>query len=78
MATIKLTIFDHENGSVKIDCDPPVEKLLQIAKDNNATPAEIYAFIALGNMMRRSNELDREQSESRLTIPESPRFKLGN
>lgn len=47
MSKITITLQDYENGHVKIDCDPPIPKLVEIAHSGIITAAEAYAMKAL-------------------------------
>lgn len=75
MSQIKITLTDAE-GRVRVDSDPPASKLLQIAKDRNATPAECYAMAALRKIMEDSRKLalEKMKQSSPLWTPQEPRL----
>lgn len=47
MSKITIVLLDTENGHVRIDCDPPIPKLVEIARFKDITAAEAYAMKAL-------------------------------
>lgn len=60
---ITFTIEDRENGHVKIDSNPDIEKLIAAGKDKKTrTPAEGYALVALAAMVEFSGKVAQEIS----------------
>lgn len=81
MAKITITLTDHESGNVRIDCDPIMPKLVQMKRDGALTPAEGYALIALGVVVKTSIKEAQANMKAKMRaagvfMPQSPRFKV--
>jgi hypothetical protein len=76
---ITLTLTDTESGHPQIECDPPMPKIVEIAKGEREkiTPALAYAMKAISSIVKDSME----QGQREGIIPEGilrPKFPGGH
>ena len=58
---VVITLFNEENGTVKIDCNPPLQKLIDIWRSGDRDPALAYAIAGIEKMIQFSKEIEAEQ-----------------
>ena len=67
---IEIKITDQENGHVKIDCKPTIQKLIDIYRkyqegSSSPPPSLVYAVLAIKKMQGDSDMIETEQDRER-------------
>lgn len=60
---IKITLIDEQNGSVRIDCNPPIPKLIEAWRGGDKNPALAYAIAGIEKMMAFSRDVETEREK---------------
>lgn len=74
---IVITLIDTETGNVSIECDPRMEKLAEIARGGDITPAGGYALGALAKIIKDAQQQLQEEVKQKVDsglITPTPRF----
>jgi len=65
---IVITLTDAENGHVRVDTNPSMERLIQIwrnSRESALSPALTYAVLGLKKMLNDSDHIENEQERER-------------
>jgi hypothetical protein len=62
---IKIVLVDEGNGSVRIDCHPPIPNLIKAWKAGDQNPVLAYAIAAIQRMKSYSDDIQKEQDKER-------------
>lgn len=74
MAKITITLLDTEKGGVKVDSEPHMTKLAEMARNKDLTAAQAYALKALAVIIKDSQENMRLELQAKFDAGQIPAY----